>query len=293
MNLQRIAYFVTLARTLSFTRTAEIHYVSQAAVTQQIRLLEEELGVRLFQRNNRQVVMTSEARVFYAQAVKILNLVDFSKLQMKNLAKKEHQTLSVSLVAVSNTMLFPALNAYHKKYPDTEIRFSRNSYDSLFKFLQDRTCDIGLSPSIVTTGEENISKTILANIPLYIVVNKTNRFAHMDSIKIKQLDGEQVIFPAATKEYAIASRGFLSQRGCEHLLLRTCDSPETALLNVLYADDILLCSASGLPELTTRTDVVSIPIEDMKVPVCAYWREDNPNAALTTMLEFLREYLKL
>lgn len=69
MTLQQMRYFIAVAQNLSFSKAAQQHYVSQTAVSQQIKLLEEELETELFQRTRHSVVLTSAGQVFYEYAV--------------------------------------------------------------------------------------------------------------------------------------------------------------------------------------------------------------------------------
>ena len=69
MNIQQLRYFLVLADTLSFTKTAEKYYISQTAVSNQIKALEEKLGVQLFQRDNRKVILTPAGKVFVKEAL--------------------------------------------------------------------------------------------------------------------------------------------------------------------------------------------------------------------------------
>lgn len=64
MNTRQLEYFVSLAETLSFTKTAQKFYISQTAVTKQIKTLEHNLDTKLFNRNNHRVELTPEGNVF-------------------------------------------------------------------------------------------------------------------------------------------------------------------------------------------------------------------------------------
>ena len=74
MTLQQMRYFIAVAQNLSFSKAAQQHYVSQTAVSQQIKLLEEELETELFQRTRHSVALTSAGQVFYEYAVRITDL---------------------------------------------------------------------------------------------------------------------------------------------------------------------------------------------------------------------------
>ena len=76
MTLQQMRYFIAVAQNLSFSKAAQQHYVSQTAVSQQIKLLEEELETELFQRTRHSVALTSAGQVFYEYAVRITDLAE-------------------------------------------------------------------------------------------------------------------------------------------------------------------------------------------------------------------------
>ena len=76
MNSRQLEYFLAVAHELNFTKAAESMYVSQTAVTQQIKALEEQLGVSLFERTKKKVVLTPAGKVFLQEASSILNRID-------------------------------------------------------------------------------------------------------------------------------------------------------------------------------------------------------------------------
>ena len=78
MNSRQLEYFLAVARELNFTKAAESMFVSQTAVTQQIKVLEEQLGVHLFERTKRKVALTPAGRVFQEEAVDILKRIDLA-----------------------------------------------------------------------------------------------------------------------------------------------------------------------------------------------------------------------
>ena len=78
MNLNQLRYFVSVADTGSFTKAAMLQYISQTAITQQIRALEENVGAKLFDRNSRPVSLTPEGKVFLKEAREILGRMDMA-----------------------------------------------------------------------------------------------------------------------------------------------------------------------------------------------------------------------
>ena len=189
MNLQRIAYFVTLARTLSFTRTAKEHYISQAAVTQQIRQLEEELNVKLFHRNNRKVELTPAGKLYYDQAVKILDLVEHSMLQLKSMSQEQPHSINIGLLGVSNSFMIDLIGDFCERHPSINLNFHRESYDFLMKVMQDRTCDASVCLAPASFDPPRIRSIPLTDLPVYVVASEKSRFAQYESLTIDQING--------------------------------------------------------------------------------------------------------
>lgn len=104
MELRHLRYFVTLAETLNFTRAAELLYISQSALSQQVADMEGELGVRLFRRTKRTVELTGSGRVLLNEARKILRQMEQVIPVVRNSALYEDQQRSI-LIGVDATVI--------------------------------------------------------------------------------------------------------------------------------------------------------------------------------------------
>lgn len=97
MLSRKLEYFVTLAECLSFTQTAARHNVSQTAISQYIASLEERLGVKLFQRNQRSVSLTEPGRFLYERTRASLRQYDETMAQLKAMSEHYHGTLKLGV----------------------------------------------------------------------------------------------------------------------------------------------------------------------------------------------------
>ncbi len=94
MNTKQLEYFISVAENLSFTKTAEKFYISQTAVTQQIKALEEQINVTLFTRSKRHVELTPAGKVFLSEARTIIK-ISMMLLQKHNNLHMVFGTLSI------------------------------------------------------------------------------------------------------------------------------------------------------------------------------------------------------
>lgn len=117
MNLKHLDTFQTLCRERSFTRTAAVLGMAQSGVTAHIKLLEEELGVRLFERMGKTVSLTQEGQILIPYARKMLALSE----EIHRLYQHSGRLTIGVAESVANYLFGDILKEYSVLYPDTEI----------------------------------------------------------------------------------------------------------------------------------------------------------------------------
>src|SRR5258706_16440736 len=103
MELRQIRSFLSIAETLHFGRTAELVHLSQPALSLQIRALEEEIGVRLFERNRRQTTLTAAGSAFRDDAAPARSQLDQAVRRARLAAGGELGLLGIVFVATAGT----------------------------------------------------------------------------------------------------------------------------------------------------------------------------------------------
>jgi DNA-binding transcriptional LysR family regulator len=146
MEMQQVRYFLTLARTLNFTRAAEECNVSQPSLTRAIRLLEEELGGELLRRERQQSHLTELGQ----RMLPLMKQCYESALTAKNLAKqiKTSAVAPLSLgvsCAVNFDLLVPPLGEIARVYPGLQMKIRRGSGAEIAQLLKDGEVELAVA----------------------------------------------------------------------------------------------------------------------------------------------------
>jgi LysR family glycine cleavage system transcriptional activator len=119
--LNALKAFEASARQLSFTRAAEELFVTQAAISHQIKSLEEFLGIKLFMRKNRTLLLTEEGQAYYLDIKDVFNTINDATERL--LARGAKGAITVSLQpSFAIQWLVPRLNAFNILHPDIDVR---------------------------------------------------------------------------------------------------------------------------------------------------------------------------
>jgi DNA-binding transcriptional LysR family regulator len=141
VEIQKLIYFISLANTLNFTKSAEDNHITQAGMSRQISSIESELGVTLFQRNSRKVKLTPEGEEFYLYAQSIINNYNEAIERISNMDSKK-VTLRIGLGPYEHALAQPVIEKYTKENPDIRIYCLQYDYTNLVSQFRKGMLDI-------------------------------------------------------------------------------------------------------------------------------------------------------
>lgn len=145
MNLQQLTYFVAVARSRSFTRAAESCFVAQPALSQQVRKLEEELGLPVFERRRTGVSLTVAGTAFLAYAEEALRLVQEGKQRVGDLKDVRKGVVTITCLPSVATYWLPRVVArFRTEFPDVEISIQERAGCTPEEFQDDDLSDLGI-----------------------------------------------------------------------------------------------------------------------------------------------------
>lgn len=190
MEHRQLKYFVGVAEALSFSNAAKTLYVSQSALSQQISLLETELGVDLFDSNKRtkerKVELTEAGHVFLREAKKILALSDMAIESVRKISQKKN------IVRLGIFRRYELLALFTKSFPDVEIRVVEFHFNSdTEQELLNETVDIAVT--FLPIKKEGISTKIYQEGHLVVILSKNHPLATKERLTFAELRNEKFV----------------------------------------------------------------------------------------------------
>ena len=195
MTLTQMRYFQTVCRYENYTKAAESLYVSQPAVSQAVRDLERECGIKLLTRRGNGLAVTEAGRVLLEEIDNILRHTDnLERLVAEQGLKRNF--VRVGLSTLSSSAVFPQIcAAFHKKYPEYRVLSHEASTTELFQLL-----DAGRVDMIVTTPHmddvefsERYGECVLNHSGRSYCISASHRWAKRQSVTLEEIAAEPLI----------------------------------------------------------------------------------------------------
>ncbi len=293
MNTRQIEYFLAVAEELSFTKAAEKMYVSQTAVTQQIRALEEQMGVQLFSRTKKRVELTPAGELFMIEGRQILEHVDNAFAHARDASEGMTGGLEIGFASYASNLLANTLQEFHRQYPNIKLHFKSYSPSVLLDRLRLGELDLIFSPIFDPSIYQGCFLQEFSRVSLIVVLPSSHPLAGKNYLTRKDLSGQSLIL-ACTPDSKIGEDRMIIdsfvKAGYHPDIVARIEDIETILLMVaVHMGVSILPSYITLPASNDRR-IVAIPYEpDVLVNYPAIGMEENPNPALEIMTKFLRE----
>jgi DNA-binding transcriptional LysR family regulator len=191
MELRHLRYLVAVAEELHFGRAALRLNISQPPLSQQIRQLEEELGVQLFQRTKRAVRMTEAGRRIVQEAYRVLNQVDNFVRVAAGASAGEVGSLTLASPGGMNEVLVEALSLFGRQYPGVHIELQHMSTGTQIDALRERRLPRRFRQ--LPVHEPTLVLETVKEEPLWIALPKGHALARRHHVPLAALANERFI----------------------------------------------------------------------------------------------------
>jgi DNA-binding transcriptional LysR family regulator len=217
MELRLLRYFIAVAEELSFNRAAQRLHMTQPPLSNQIKQLEEELGVLLFTRTSRGVRMTEAGEALLEEARRFFVQLEQATRVVQRVGHGEVGRLTLGFVpSASNEVLPSILRAFRHSYPDIELFLREMRPDRVVQRLHDQQIDAGFLYLPLDDASLNIE--CVSREPLVLALPESHPLAARPRVELQALAEEPFILPA---RYSMPGQGtdiLLARRagGCGH-----------------------------------------------------------------------------
>jgi DNA-binding transcriptional LysR family regulator len=193
MELRQIRSFLSIAETLHFGRSAELIHISQPALSNQIRALEEEVGVRLFERNRRKTTLTAAGVAFRNDTAAWLPQLDQAIRRARLAANGKLGLLRIGFISGVGAEIVPNIARQFEDF-NPEVEFSLLAIPTAhqLQMLQTGSLDIGFLR--LPIGEQSALEVLTVHRePFVLVVPSSHKLAKRKRVRLGEVSGENFV----------------------------------------------------------------------------------------------------
>lgn len=195
MELRQLNYFVQLAERLNYSQTAKVLCITQSTLSQQIRRLEDELGVQLFVRNSHHVQLTDIGQNILPAAEQVIRDANTCLDMIRDVQNLGTGELNIGTTLTFLPLLKETVLEFARLYPGVKLNIVCKSMEELMQKLEREEIDVALSFSSLNENERIESHTLFDN-SLCIVVSDTHPLAHSKSLRLRDIEKFRLALPS-------------------------------------------------------------------------------------------------
>ena len=227
MQLHQVAYVLAVAEEESFTRAADRLHLAQPSLSRQIRLLEKELGVVLFNRGPGQgrVTLTPDGSALLPFLQRVLSDIEATGAEARALSGMVRGHLAVGATpSLTTSLLAPALVEFHDTYPGIDLSVTEAGSHQLVPQVASGEVDLALV--VLPVADPLVLTTSLFDDPLVLAVARDNPLAGRSRVQVRDLDGLDLVMFREGYDLRAVTLAACAEAGVEPHLV--CEGGEMA-----------------------------------------------------------------
>lgn len=295
MEIRHLRYFLAVAEQLSFTRAAEQLHVTQPTLSQQIVELENQLGIKLFQRGKRGTVLTEAGQALTEEAQSILARREQALQRMARFLEGGAGTLTVGTLEYFDATILPALTlALRQQHPDIRVLWQQYPLNELRASLNSGTLDLNVTIIPKRLELSGMVKLVVNSDRLTLVAPKESALA-----KIGAFIPERIA-PLLSRPLFLWKEWYQDESGqmirklrefCPVLDIRPTGNLNSCLMNTLVENGYsILPYHVVLNANRTHFSCIPLPFAEAELDMAILHRKDSPNPCLPYFMEVARQF---
>ena len=200
LDLYKLKIFVLVTETGSFTKTADALLLSQSAISQHIKSLEQELGTNLFIRGRSGAKLTQAGDTLLGYAQQILDLTATAVNAVTNVANLKEGQLRLGGTIMANNYILPAwIHTFRQQYPNLHVLLQTMEREQIHNGLHTDQLDLGFFTGWELHDDSMLNSQRIQAIDLALIVGKQHPWHDRTQIDLQELDGRSLIMRSPHK----------------------------------------------------------------------------------------------
>lgn len=193
MDIRQLRYFQAIAEEGQISKAAKRLNIAQPPLSQQLKLLEQELGVTLVERGSRHLRLTDAGRLLQERATKLLEFLNATTAELQDMSSGAKGTLNIGAVASAGAGFLPErIRYFHQRYPEVTFQFWEGSTSRILRLLQHGIIEIGITRTVF---DPDLFQAV--DLPpeslLTAQTAEGDQLGHDDSLSVVDLSGKPLL----------------------------------------------------------------------------------------------------
>lgn len=287
MDLNKVKYFQVVATTLNISKASKIVHLSQPALSLQIQSLESELEIKLFERNNRGMLLTEEGKSLYERSQLLIDWEKQTEELMSDLNKPKGLISIGTYTTASSYLITPKLKDFCNQYPDINFTYDYSDTDDIISKIKNLKLDCAIISEV--PDDDGIEKIPFYDNELIFVASSDRKVpSTITASQLQDIDflSYPLKFDYCYKEVERKLGKYLNK--ARNVIESTSfDTLKQSLLNDL--------GMTFMPEYLVKNELKNktlkkVEVKAMKLPI-QFSIVTKKNRKLPTRVEVFKEYL--
>lgn len=292
LDIKHLQYFLEVAKYNSFSVAADHLYITQPTISKMIKNLEEELGVALFDRSRKKLILTDAGQIILEQATLINQAFHNLETELDNLLGLKKGHIRIGLPPIFNAeYLLQLIGRFHEKYPGITFQLEEDGSKKIEEDVRNNLLDVGVV--VLPTNNELFNHFPLMEEDLKLILHPSHPLANKDEVNLAELAEESFIM--FNKDFVLHDRIIYSCQSAgfnPHIISK---SSQWAFIEEMVSWNL---GVSLLPEslcnqLSKNVKAISITNPSIRWELAIIWNKNQYHSfAAKEWLEFTKNHLK-
>ncbi|HXH64048.1 MAG TPA: LysR family transcriptional regulator [Mariprofundaceae bacterium] len=267
LTLRQLAVFEAVANHMNYSRAAQQLHLSQPAASMQVKQLEENIGLPLFEQLGKKIFLTEAGHELLHYARDIRQQVEEAQLTLEELKGLKRGTLHLTMASTANYFAPQLLAAFHQKYPEAKVQLDVTNRAGLIEAVRNNTTDMAIMGR-PPEGQGLVGTPFMDN-PLVIIAPPSHPLAKRGMIRLQELAQEPFIVRESDSGTRIAAERFFAEHGIRLITGMEMNRSEAIKQAVMAELGLGIVSLHTLEMELTLKRLVVLKVEDF--PIMRQW----------------------